>query len=308
MISCWICGSSAPDMPLQVVHANATTPNPSCSSSVVSFASSRYSATALEPGASELFTHGLRLRPSRFALRASSPAAITLRGLLVLVQLVIAAMITAPSGILPGSSCPRCPRCPWPRDRSSPRAHADSRGPPCCARHSTGRTAARARTRPSAGCPPTARVLRVGLDQLDLRVVATRELQVRDRLRVDEEHRRRRAVLRRHVGDRRAIAQRQRGGAFAEELEVRTDHLLLAQELGQRQHDVGGGDAGLRLAGELHADDVRQAHPRRATEHDAFGFEAADADGDHAERIDVRRVAVGADQRVREARRRPAHG
>jgi hypothetical protein len=71
---------------------------------LVSFASSRYSATALEPGASELFTHGLRCKPKRFALRASRPAAITLRGLLVLVQLVIAAMITAPSGILPGSS------------------------------------------------------------------------------------------------------------------------------------------------------------------------------------------------------------
>ncbi len=91
-------------MPLQVVHANATTPKPSRSSSFVRPASSRYSATAFEPGASEVFTQGLRVRPSRLALRASRPAAITLRGLLVLVQLVIAAMITAPSGIRPGFS------------------------------------------------------------------------------------------------------------------------------------------------------------------------------------------------------------
>ena len=49
-----------------------------------------------------------------------------------------------------------------------------------------------------------------------------------------------------------------------------------------------------------HADDVGQAHPRGAAEHDALGLEAADADGDHAERVDVRRVAVGADQRIRE--------
>jgi hypothetical protein len=51
-----------------------------------SFASSRYSCTASIPGASEDFTQGLRVRPLAFALRASRPAAITLRGLLVLVQ------------------------------------------------------------------------------------------------------------------------------------------------------------------------------------------------------------------------------
>src|SRR5471032_2572266 len=104
MISCWITGSSAPDMPLQVVQANATTPKPNCSSSVVSPASSRYMATVFEPGARDDLTHGLRASPSLLALRASSPAAITLRGLLVLVQLVMAAMITAPSGICPGTS------------------------------------------------------------------------------------------------------------------------------------------------------------------------------------------------------------
>src|SRR5690606_23012460 len=87
----------------QVVQAKPTMPKPSCSSSGSSSASSRYNWTALEPGASEDLTHGLRTRPRALALRASRPAAITLRGLLVLVQLVIAAMMTAPSGIRPGS-------------------------------------------------------------------------------------------------------------------------------------------------------------------------------------------------------------
>ena len=104
MISCWITGSSAPDMPLQVVQAKPTTPKPRASSSGISPLSSRYIFTVLEPGASELFTHGLRASPRRFALRASNAAAITLRGLLVLVQLVMAAMITAPSGISPAVS------------------------------------------------------------------------------------------------------------------------------------------------------------------------------------------------------------
>ena len=70
--------------------------------------------------------------------------------------------------------------------------------------------------------------------------------------------------------------------AVAEELEVRADYLRLAQELGQRKHKVGGGDAGLRLAGELDADDLGQAHPRSAAEHDVLGFETADAYRDDA--------------------------
>jgi aconitate hydratase len=68
-------------------------------------------ATVFEPGASEDLTHGLRASPSLLALRANRPAAITLRGLLVLVQLVMAAMITAPSGICPGTSS-HCPEMP----------------------------------------------------------------------------------------------------------------------------------------------------------------------------------------------------
>ena len=55
----------------------------------------------------------------------------------------------------------------------------------------------------------------------------------------------------------------------------------------------------LRAAFQFNADDIGQAHPRGAAEHHALGFEAADADRDHTERIDVRRMAVGADQRIR---------
>ncbi len=43
----------------------------------------------------------------------------TLRGLLVLVQLVIAAMITAPSGIRPSASCARGPAMPVAMPRSA---------------------------------------------------------------------------------------------------------------------------------------------------------------------------------------------
>src|SRR5919106_1484429 len=52
--------------------------------------------TTLEPGASEVFTHGLRDRPRSTAFLASSAAAIMTEGFEVLVHEVIAAITTAP--------------------------------------------------------------------------------------------------------------------------------------------------------------------------------------------------------------------
>ena len=63
--------------------------------------------TTVEPGASEVLTQGLRLRPRWTALRASRPAPTMTLGLEVLVQLVIAAITTRPwssSTSLPSAS------------------------------------------------------------------------------------------------------------------------------------------------------------------------------------------------------------
>ena len=63
--------------------------------------------TTVDPGASEVFTHGLTSSPRSTALRASSPAASITEGLEVLVQLVIAAITTRPwssSTSVPSSS------------------------------------------------------------------------------------------------------------------------------------------------------------------------------------------------------------
>src|SRR6266550_3960500 len=56
----------------------------------------RYSVTTLEPGARLVFTHGLRVSPRSNAFFATRPAPIITLGFEVLVQLVIAAMTTAP--------------------------------------------------------------------------------------------------------------------------------------------------------------------------------------------------------------------
>ena len=52
--------------------------------------------TTVEPGASEVFTHGLRVRPLASAFRASRPAETITYGFEVLVQEVIAAITTRP--------------------------------------------------------------------------------------------------------------------------------------------------------------------------------------------------------------------
>ncbi len=140
----------------------------------------------------------------------------------------------------------------------------------------------------------------IGLDQLDLCIVAPGELQVFDGLTVDEEHRGRGTVFRGHVGNGGAITQREGGRTRATELQIGTNHFFLAQELGHGQHNVRGRDACGRLATELHAHDVGQAHPGGATQHDVFGFQAAHADGDDAQRIHMRGVTVGADAGIGE--------
>ena len=55
----------------------------------------------------------------------------------------------------------------------------------------------------------------------------------------------------------------------------------------------------LQLAGEPETDDLGDQHADRLAEHRRFGLDPADAPAEHAEAVDHRRVAVGADQRVR---------
>src|SRR3569833_1075464 len=96
-----IWGERAPELPIQVVQPNPTIPNPSASRSSSSPERRRYNSAAGEPGASEVFTQGGGRRPLWRAFLASSPAAMSRRGSEVLVQLVIAAIATAPLGGLP---------------------------------------------------------------------------------------------------------------------------------------------------------------------------------------------------------------
>src|SRR5690606_31947244 len=138
------------------------------------------------------------------------------------------------------------------------------------------------------------------LDQRDLLRLAAGQFQVIDGLTVDIEHGCGGAIFRAHVGYGRTVADGQAVSPFAEELDIGTHHPLLAQEFGQGQYDIGGGNARLALAGELDPDDVGQAHHRWPTEHHGFRFQATHADSDHAQGVHVRGVRVGANAGVRE--------
>ncbi len=147
---------------------------------------------------------------------------------------------------------------------------------------------------------------RVGVDELDRLGRAPGELEVAQRLAVDREDRAGRPELRRHVADRRAVGEPEGVQAGPEELDELRDHPMLAQHLGDREHEVGGGGALGQLAAELEPDDLGQQHRDRLAEHRRLGLDPADAPAEHAEAVDHRRVRIGADERVGIRLHRPA--
>ena len=96
------------------------------------------------------------------------------------------------------------------------------------------------------------------------------------------------------------------GDALAVELDELADDAVLAQHLGDREDEVGGGGAGRDRAAQLEADDARDEHRDRLAEHGRLGLDAADAPAEHAEAVDHRGVRVGADAACRGRRRRRA--
>ena len=65
---------------------------------------------------------------------------------------------------------------------------------------------------------------------------------------IDAEEAHGRAVFGSHVGDGRAVWQRQGFRAGAVELDEFSDHLGFPQNFGDEKDEVGGGDAGMEFA------------------------------------------------------------
>lgn len=145
---------------------------------------------------------------------------------------------------------------------------------------------------------PEALLLGVRLDERDLLLVTAGQAQVLQRLVVDREDRGGGAELRRHVADGGAVGKRGGGDALTVELDELADDTVLAEHLGDGQHQVGGGGAGRELAGQLEADDARDEHGDRLAEHRGLGLDATDAPAQHTEAVDHGGVRVGADEGV----------
>ena len=150
------------------------------------------------------------------------------------------------------------------------------------------------------GVMPHALCLGVRLDQCDLFLAATGQAQIVDRLAIDRKDAAGGPVFRCHVGDGGAIGQRQVLQAIAVELDELSDHAQRTQHLGHGQHQIGGGGALGQSAGQLEADHLRDQHRRGLSQHGRFGLDAAHAPAQHADAVDHRGVAVGAEHRVGE--------
>jgi hypothetical protein len=115
---------------------------------------------------------------------------------------------------------------------------------------------------------------------------------------VDREDRAGSAVLQTHVADRGAIGQRHLGHARSVELHEGACDAMMAQPLGDGQHQIGcGAPFGLR-AGESYAHDFGDEHVHRTAEH--RWPRCLPPPAEDAEPIDHRGVGIGPDQRVGE--------
>ncbi len=119
-----------------------------------------------------------------------------------------------------------------------------------------------------------------------------------DGLGVDREDGGGGAVLGAHVADRGPVRQRYGGDAGAVELDELADHAVLAQHLGDGQHQVGRGGAFGQRAVQLEADDARDQHRHRLAQHRRLGLDPADPPAEYAEPVDHRGVRVGADESI----------
>src|SRR5450631_2188600 len=86
--------------------------------------------------------------------------------------------------------------------------------------------------------------------------------------------------------------------ARPEEFDELADHAALAQRFGDGEHQVGGGDAFLELAGEFKSNHFGYHHRQRLAEHRGFRLDAADAPAEHRQAVHHGGMRVGADHRV----------
>lgn len=133
----------------------------------------------------------------------------------------------------------------------------------------------------------------------DFLFVAPGEAQVVERFFVNREKAHRRAVFRSHVGNGRAIGERERCRAFAEKFDKFADDLRRAENFRHAERKIRGEHAFRERSREVHADNFRRLEANRLSEHSCFRLDAADAPADDADAVDHCRVRVRSDDGIR---------
>src|SRR5690606_14466384 len=78
------------------------------------------------------------------------------------------------------------------------------------------------------------------------------------------------------------------------ELHKLTNHTMLTQHIGNRQHQVGGGSAFRHLTCQLETHNTGNQHGNGLAQHGGFGLDTAYAPGHHAQTVHHGRVRVRA--------------
>jgi hypothetical protein len=106
-------------------------------------------------------------------------------------------------------------------------------------------------------------------------------------------------VLRGHVGNGGPNGQRHLVQARPEVLDELAHHAVLAEDLGDAQHQIGGGRALGQAPRQPHPHHIGDEHVDGLAQHDRLGLDAPHPPSHDAEAVDHRGVGVGADERVR---------
>ena len=122
----------------------------------------------------------------------------------------------------------------------------------------------------------------VGFHQPHQLRVTSGETQVFERFGIHREEAHCGAVFRSHVGDRRAVGHGKARQAGAVELDKFSYDSLLAQDLGDREHQISGRGAFRQPAVELEAHHFGDQHRERLAKHGGLRFDPADTPAENA--------------------------
>ena len=155
-----------------------------------------------------------------------------------------------------------------------------------------------------AGHPEQILCAEIILECPALSIRAARRREVVHRLGIDREKSHRRPVFGGHVGDCRAVGERETRRSFAVKFHKFSNDLCRAEKLGHMQGEIRRRHSLAKAVREMDADNFRCQKIHRLPEHARLGLNATDSPTDNSQPVDHRRVGIRADKRIGVVNRR----